>query len=258
MQPLRIALVTDIHRGPDTGAVRGQDALPLLDALVDAARALRPDLLVDLGDRLTDVDAHADRRHLAEVAARLLALPCRRQHLLGNHDVLPRDEQARTLGGADLGPRALELGGWRLVFLDSFDGTIGGRLAPDTLGWLEHALAGPRAPTVVFSHQPLHGQPMTGNRYFEVEYAAEACPRGSERARAILERAGVVRLCVSGHAHWNDLRRVNGIPYLTVQSLTETGYTAGTAAGAWTLLELGRTIRATVHGRDPFEAQLPA
>lgn len=251
---LRLALVTDIHAGPDTGNVRGEEALGLLETFVLEANRLAPDLAVDLGDRLTDVDEPTDRARLAEVAARLKALACPREHLLGNHDTLPREEQEAALGGR-LGNRALDLGGWRLLFLDTFEaGSIGGRVTPEAAGRLSASLEGVER-AVVFSHQPLHGEPMAGNPYFEQKYAAHACPQGAELARAVLERSGRVRLCVSGHAHWNDVRTVNGVPYLSVQGLTESWASGGRAAGAWAWLELGETIRVRVKGLDPFEGE---
>ncbi len=248
---LRIAIVTDVHNGPDTGNVRGPEAVGLLEGFYQDASVLGPNLMVDLGDRITDQTPELDRVNFLAVRDVLARFSCPREHLLGNHDILARDEQERALG-ADLGSHALTLGGWNLVFLDSFDGTTGGHISEATLTWLETNLTHTTLPTVIFSHQPLHGQPMTGNQYFESEFAAFACPTNSDQTRAIIERCRLVRLCVSGHAHWNDVRHVNGVTYLTLQSLTESWATGGLAARAWTWLELDDVIRATVHGRAPL------
>lgn len=96
---------------------------------------------------------------------------------------------------------------------------------------------------------------MTGNQYFESAFAAHACPVDSADARAIIERCRHVRLCVSGHAHWNDVQHVNAVTYLTLQSLTESWATGGLAAGAWTWLELEDVIRVFVHGRAPLRLE---
>lgn len=248
---LRLVIVTDVHNGPDTGNVRGPEAVALLEKFVQEAAALGPDLMIDLGDRITDQTPELDRENFLAVRDVLARFSCRREHLLGNHDVIPRAEQERELG-ANLGSHALEMGGWNLVFVDSYDGTTGGRITGETLDFLERNLATTSLPTVIFSHQPLHGQPMTGNQYFESDFAAFACPVDNAHARAIIERFGLVRLCVSGHAHWNDVRHVNGVTYLTLQSLTESWATAGLAAGAWTWLELEDVIHVSVHGRAPL------
>lgn len=248
---LRVAIVTDVHNGPDTGNVRGPEAVALLERFYREASVLGPDLVVDLGDRITDQTPELDSANFLAVRDVLARFSCPREHLLGNHDIIPRIEQERALN-ADLGSHALELRGWNLVFLESFDGTTGGRISQSTLDWLEANLARTTLPTVIFSHQPLHGEPMTGNLYFESAFAAFACPANSAQARAIIERYRLVRLCVSGHAHWNDVRHVGGITHLTLQSLTESWATAGLAARAWTWLELDEVIRVSVHGRAPL------
>ncbi len=248
---LRLAIVTDVHNGPDTGNVRGPEAIALLEQFVREAAPLEPDLVIDLGDRITDQSPELDRQNFLAVRDALLRFSCPKVHLLGNHDAIPREEQARELN-ADLGSHAVELNGWNLVFLDSYDGTTGGRIFHHTLEFLEANLTQTALPTVIFSHQPLHGQPMTGNQYFESDFAAFACPADNDKARAIIEGCALVRLCVSGHAHWNDVRHVSGVTYLTLQSLTESWATRGLAAGAWTWLELEDAIRVFVHGRAPL------
>jgi hypothetical protein len=58
------------------------------------------------------------------------------------------------------------------------------------------------------------------NRWFERD--PELClVRGRERVRRILEASGQVAAVFSAHAHWNHLGLAEGIPYVTLQSLTE-------------------------------------
>ena len=44
---------------------------------------------------------------------------------------------------------------------------------------------------------------------------------------------------LAGHVHWNTVTLVDGIPHVTLQSLTETFTTHPEPAAAWGLLELG-------------------
>lgn len=256
---LRIAIVTDIHRGPNTGNVFGDKALELLEGFTREAAALSPDLMVDLGDRLTEIEATRDRANLIEVAEILRRLPCPRHHLVGNHDILPKLEQEMILE-ANLSSHAFEMNGWQLVFLETYDGTGAGEVREETVAWLEGTLRASDRPAVVFSHQPLHDQPMTGNPYFEREYADMAHAKNAALVRGVLERINAerpdkVRLCINGHAHWNDVRMVGGIPYVTVLSLSESVLTGGQPSKSWAWLELGETIRLKIHGLAPLDLE---
>ncbi|CAN5622660.1 hypothetical protein BH23DEI1_BH23DEI1_05440 [soil metagenome] len=253
--PLAIGIVTDIHSGPDLAWVGGTAAPALLAAALEHLEALGATILVDLGDRLNDVAPGDDEARLRTVADLFRATSLPTEHLRGNHDLLPVELQSGVLGGT-LANRSIDVEGWHLSFLDTFDGSIAGALAPATLAWLEADLAATSLPTILFSHQPLDGAPLVGNPLFEVDFAAHAHPDAHEEARRIIERAGIVRLALNGHAHWNNLSRVRGVPYLSVQSLVARG-SDGQAAGSHALLELDdERIHVRVYGGEPFEVQL--
>src|SRR5690606_36240965 len=94
------------------------------------------------------------------------------------------------------------------------------RLPEEQLGWLAADLDRTTLPTVVCIHHPLSDLELTGNRWFED--APHICRVANRReVRAVLERSGKVRAVFNGHAHWNHLDVVSGIPYVTLQSLVE-------------------------------------
>lgn len=252
---VRLAVITDLHYGRDTGNVKGPEALTVLNEITSALHGFEPDAVVDLGDRLTDENPEVDRARLLEVARVFKRLPYPRHHLLGNHDTLPRHDQEAILD-TNLGNHSVTMGDWTLLFLESFDGTIGGALRSETIAWLEGQLSAASHPVVVFSHQPLHGEWMQGNPYFEDDFRLHACAKNAEAARRAMESSAKVCLCVAGHAHWSDHRRVNGIPYITVMSATESHWTPGQPSRAWALLELGHTVRLEVFGLAPAVFEL--
>ena len=254
---LRLAIITDLHAGHDTGNVKGPLAIDILEEFVATAHNFEPDAVLELGDRLTDENPQADRARLLELARVFKRLPYPRHHISGNHDLLPKADQEAILE-ANLGNHSAEIGGWRLLFLDTFNGTTGGEIAPQTLEWLEVELSRSTLPVVIFSHQPLHGEWLRGNPYFETDFRDHACPVGADAARTIIERSGKVRLCVSGHAHWNDHRVVASIPYITLLSATESHWSAPLPSRAFALLTLGDGIRLEVRGLAPVTYQLSA
>jgi HAD superfamily hydrolase (TIGR01450 family) len=69
--------------------------------------------------------------------------------------------------------------------------------------------------------------------------------------------AGNVVLCIGGHTHRNHASTIDGIHYLTVQSLSDSYTTQGEAAGAWAMIELGEDVYWRTHGRDPIEFRRP-
>lgn len=246
----RLAIITDLHAGRDTGNVRGPAALEILERIQKQIHALEPDLIIDLGDRLTDENPDTDHQNLLEMARVFKRFPYQRHHVSGNHDLLPKTEQEAILD-TNLGSHATQQHGWHLIFLETSNGTPGGCLSTETLDWLEKELQRSSLPKVIFSHPPLHGQPLIGNPYFETEYAAFAFPQNHEKARKLLEANGSVKMCISGHAHWFDKREQNGITYLTLLGPTETQWTNGTPPESWALLELNGNPKLEVFGLNP-------
>lgn len=261
MQPtLRIALIADIHHGPDLPTKRGSAALPLVERFAAFVRAMSPDLVLELGDRISDETPDLDRRRMAEVADALRALAAPVASLCGNHDLvhLPAEENGALLGQA-MRHRTLDLPGVLLVLWQAEARLVPGRgfaLAEGDLAWLEATLAAADRPLLLATHVPLSGQAQTGNHYFEnrpelARYAEQAA------IRVVLARCPMPLFCVAGHVHWNSLTLVDGIAHLTLQSLTETFTTAPEPAGAFGLLELGGEARFSVAGQDPFACTLP-
>lgn len=258
---LRLAVVADIHHGENSFTKKGSEALPLMAEFRRFVAEARPDAVIDLGDRISDRDHATDLRLEQEVADAFAAIAAPRFHLCGNHD---RDHltvaENEAILGQPLGHRTVDLGDWRLVLwaADSKIHRPGGFVLTEAdLLWLAATVNAADRPLAIMSHVPLSGHAQTGNYYFERNPEFSTYP-GAERARAVLRQARVPVICLSGHVHWNTLTTVDGIPHLTLQSLTESFTTMPRPAGAWGLLELSERIAWTVYGNDPFVAKLDA
>jgi len=258
---IRIAVVTDIHHGADHLAKKGTAALGLLGEFARFVEEARPDLVLDLGDRISDRDAGHDRALQAEVAEAFRGIRAPLRHLCGNHDLefLTVAENGSALS-QPLGHEVVDLGNWQVVLwraearLHRVDGF---RLAEPDLVWLDATLRAASRPTLLVSHVPLSGQGMAGNYWFEHAPERSRYP-GTERIRAVLARARVPLVCLAGHVHWNSLTMVDAIPHLTLQSLVELSTTSPDPAGAWGLLELAAAVDWRVSGLDPFAVRLDA
>jgi Icc protein len=257
----RIAVVTDIHHGQDSYAKKGSAAMRLMAGFTRFVAETGPDLVLDLGDRISDSDHDTDLALEADVARAFAELQVPVLHVNGNHD---RDFLSVAENEAILGQRldhaVVEAGDWQVVLwrADSRLHRPGGFILQDgDLAWLEQTLREATRPTLLASHVPLSGQGQTGNYWFERNPHLSRYDR-TDSIRAALAGAAVPMVCLAGHVHWNSLTVVDAIPHITLQSLVETSTTAPAPAGAWGLLQLGATIDWQVFGLDPFALRLAA
>ena len=255
----RLCLVTDIHHGPPSMTKRGDAALALMEGFVRFANDAAPDLVVDLGDRITDVDRDTDQRLAAEIAAAFRPVTAPVQHLDGNHDLdnLTVEENGAVLGRTDH-HQVVDIGGWRIALWRAdaklYRG-VDGRgfvLREADLLWLSRVAQATDRPLLVLSHVPVSGHAQTGNYYFQNNPPGAGYPM-ADRARAAVAQAGHPVVCMAGHVHWNTVCQIDGVVHLTQQSLTESFTTQGEPAAAWGLLELSDTVRWRVFGLDPID-----
>lgn len=258
---LRIGIVSDVHYGPPFEAKAGPRSLDLLRSALREIERTNPAMLVDLGDRINNAGRDADLRHMRAVAEVFATATVARQHVPGNHDVksISVDENAEILG-RPVGSRLVRCEGWDLVFwcadprvtLEGFD------VPPSDLVWLEEALSRTQGPTVVLSHVPLGGGAMVGNYYFEGSAAAGGAYANLAEIHGVLLQCPRLRLAIAGHVHWNSVHTVDGVPFLTVQSLSDVATSSPEPANAWATLDLGPTeARLAVAGQAPWSVRVP-
>ncbi|MCY6382172.1 metallophosphoesterase family protein [Hoeflea prorocentri] len=258
---LRLAIVADIHHGAPSHTKRGDAALGLMAEFSSFVKDAKPDLVIDLGDRISDVDHETDRHLQAEVAEAFKAIDVPIQHICGNHD---RDHlsvaENEAFLGQELASRTIDINGWRIAFwradskIERKGDQPGFKLPEADLLWLSHMAQTADRPTLVVSHVPVSDHAQTGNYYFERNKRFSTYPEAA-RSRAALAQTRQPMVCLAGHVHWNTVTSVDGITHLTQQSLTESFTTQGEPAGAYGLMELSDTVFWQVFGKDPFEVR---
>jgi len=213
LEPLSFGLCADVHQDVM------HDAPERLAAFVSDMNRRRVAFIAQLGDfcipkkenqGFLDVFHSFDGPHY---------------HVLGNHDTDSENltkngytqEQTKAFWGMERDYYSFVHGGYRFVVVDGNDrpenaGTSYPRLIGEPqLLWLERELRTTEEPVVLLSHQSPEN--------------AEGLENG-DAVRAILERANEsagwrrVLAWFSGHHHLNDLVRVNGIPYVQVNSMS--------------------------------------
>lgn len=264
--PLTIGFVTDLHFGPEArydGKLRkltahaGELTRGVISALNDA---IKPDLLVNLGDDIEDESREADLARYGECQSILRTAKAELVNVAGNHDVifLNRDDLNRFWEREGPLFYSLDRGGFHLVVLHTLERKdVDVRIPEAQLAWLKDDLARTNLPVVVFMHHSASEQDLSDSFWF---YRAPHLALVKERAelRRILEESGKVRVVFNGHVHRNHLDVIRGIPYVTVQSLIENldddAPGRPSAAYAVATLHENRTI-VRVRGNDPARYQ---
>jgi 3',5'-cyclic AMP phosphodiesterase CpdA len=193
------------------------------DAVADI-NAAEVDLVVIKGDI-----ADAGRRdQFAAAAATFARFASPWQAFLGNHDYYGLLEGEPVDGYALLGqqpaPRTLDLGGWRLVLVDTVEpGAHHGVLPDSRLRWLADALEQTRAarlPTLVL----MHHQPVPHRFADRFPNTIGIVPAHSARLFALLGNHPQVKGVLIGHTHQNRVRRYaesGPVPFVEVNCVKD-------------------------------------
>jgi Icc protein len=259
---MKIAIITDIHHGPQSHTKEaGWDGLPHLRRFIDRAIAEKADLVLDLGDHLSDTNHDDDHRYATELAEIFKTFPGKRVHILGNHDVNNlsiADNEA--IFGQSMASSVHDLGDIRLIAWQpdvKIEMGVGLSDAKPHLEWLIDALNADERPAIIATHVPLSGHSQIGNYYFERNAHYSTYPDHADVRRAV-EATGKAALWLSGHVHWNTVTNVGNINHITIQSLSERFTTMPMTAAASAELNInGGAFTLDVFGNDPFHLRLP-
>ena len=256
---MKLAIITDIHFS-GVGSDRF-DTRPLVAHFVDWASRLKVDVLLDLGDRIDDIDRPTDLANAAELARIFERFPGQRVHLQGNHDVVNlTGEDHRALFGDLPGHHVIDLGTMRLLAWQPsvlLDRQVGFPAAAAEAAWLAATLADDERPAIIASHIPVSGASMTSNYYFENNADFATYP-DHDAIRQSIGASGPAAIWLSGHVHWNSISEVAGVKHLTVQSASERFTTMPDPACAYALLEVDNArARLDVFGKDAVTWEFP-
>jgi len=221
MAKLRAAVITDAHYGFDIKDKLGSKAPKLMEHFAKAVNKFDPDVVIDMGDRVSAKSAESDRHYMQEYRKHFNDIAARYECVVGNHDIknLSRGENEEIMDRPATS-YSKDIGGYHLVFwspkvLIDDDGID---IHDEDFDWLRDDLAATDKKVIMFSHVPLDnldGEEL--NPYTRYFFWTQG-----EQVRQILEDAGNVVLCMAGHRHRNRHREINGINYITQQSLTST------------------------------------
>lgn len=257
---VRFGVVADAHIGP-TGYWGGRPqklthySEQFLDEFVDIMNSeVQPDFVVQLGDFIEDADHETDLENFASGIDALDELDCPMYHVIGNHDTvnLSHDE-LEELTGLSQHYYSFDYEDYRFIVLapqPTWDsGSYAVEIPDEQMSWLEEELESSEKEVIIFSHQSLADQDLSGNIWFE-RWPEGALVRNRDEVKDLFEESGNVIAVFNGHLHWNHMDVEDSIPYLTIQSLVEN--VNGKPSAAYAVVELDEdSITVSVFGNDP-------
>ncbi len=264
---MRFSLISDVHLGP-LASYQGKlrKLTHLSESLVEAfalrmREEVQPDLVINLGDVLEDESKERDRERYARFVEILASIGKPVMHVAGNHDTifLTPAELCELWGNAPDVTYSQDHCGVHFAVLRTVEQKrVRIDLPDEQLAWLERDLAATQLPTIVLMHHAASEMKLDGNRWFDGRpHLARIVQR--RETRRIIEASGKVIAVFNGHVHWNHLDIINGIPYITLQSLVENldEDAPGRPAAAYAVCDLNdRRLIITIHGAETLRYQL--
>ena len=202
---MRMLQITDCHLLPEAGAkIYGADTSRSLGSVLESALALpeRPDLIVATGD-LSEDGSDGSYQRLRRI---LLDAGLPVYVIAGNHDSVQAMGRSLIGGPIRMEP-CIDLGAWRIVFLDSkVEGEPCGYLAEAELHRLGETLsADSQRPVIVcLHHSPIRPCPSTGCHL-----------KNDAELIAALDSHANARAVLAGHSHLELERRIQHATLLT-------------------------------------------
>ncbi|QQG37175.1 MAG: metallophosphoesterase [Micavibrio aeruginosavorus] len=241
---LRIAVITDIHYGFDTGAKKGAQAPKLVEEFIDAAHQFGADYIFNLGDKVSSQNPIVDEQFKKSLRAQFKRAACPVIEIDGNHDVRFQAAQSPSTQLITHGYHIIQ---WN-PYLNRY--TREGVIVDDSdIQWLRNELASAQKPVVLLSHIPFGGPESVRKKWKNAHSQELYYPsyfKDSHELRGIIESSGKVMFCLSGHRHLNHHKENNGVHYLIHQSLVEV-VEGDKPAGAYSMIEIdGQEVR--IHG----------
>ena len=233
IKAMKIALVADMHYGKDINYpnYKGVDYVnnlgkTLKDKGQEVSEHLKKyDLVVNLGDVFANQTHENDRENFREALKFLGDLGRPVIHVIGNHEShrITHAELAEDIGQAHT-YYSLDAGGFHHVVLhtvrESESSANPYLVGDEQMKWLAEDLKETALKTLVYVHVPIDEQSLADNYYFS-EHPERGLVENRKEIRAVLEAQGNVLAVFSGHLHFYHMETINGIPYITVPSISE-------------------------------------
>lgn len=237
MSTFTLAQLSDTHLSPSRPFFQFN-----YEIVLEELAAVKPDHVVITGD--LGLNAPDDIADVVYARRQFDRLPCPWTAVPGNHDVglvpfegglhQPINEArlARYRDAMDADRFAVDVGGWRLLGLNSQLLGTGLAAEEEQYEWLAGALSALERPAGLFLHYPL----FLDDEADTSQSHAVVVPAARQRMLALIDETPHLRLVASGHLHEDRLIERNGVAYRWAPStafVTSEGNHGGVASAGF-------------------------
>jgi len=211
---VKIGMCSDVH------LPTMHDSEKRITAFIDSMKIAKPDFIIELGDFAIPT------KEYAHYFAIWNSFPGPKYHVIGNHEMDGGTslEQALAYRCMQNSYYTFSEKGFKFIVLDGndkeFEGQKGYRsfIGKRQLDWLKKELESADQPIVIFSHQGIGIDPGIPGERYSVGNAKEIRSIFEEHNKT--HRDSHIICCFNGHTHHDYAEEVNGIWYITINSMS--------------------------------------
>ncbi len=213
VKSIKIGMCSDVH------LPTMHDSEQRITAFIDSMKIAEPDFIIELGD------FGIPKPEYEPYMKTWNSFHGPKYHVIGNHEMDGGTtlEEALAWRGMRNSYYSFELNGFHFIVLDGNDKKFAEQkgyrsyIGPEQLEWLRKELQVKKGPIVIFSHQGLGTDPDVPGERYSVEGAGKIRSMLEEHNRAA--DTNRVIACFNGHTHHDYAEQINGIWYITVNSM---------------------------------------
>ena len=213
IRTVKIGMCSDIH------VATMHDSKERLTAFIDSMKIAKPDFIIELGDLempKTDYQPFFDIWN---------SFSGSKYHVIGNHEMDGGVtlEEAIAYRKMKSSYYSFSKKGFKFIVLDGNDKKLAEQkgyrsfMGKKQLTWLKNELSRTEEPVVIFSHQGIGSDPNTPGERYSIENSIEVRQLFENHNKTA--KGNRVVACFNGHTHHDFAEEINGIWYVTINSM---------------------------------------
>jgi len=213
LNKVRIGMCSDIH------LPTMHDAEFRITSFIDSMKIAKPDFIIELGDFGIPDERYAPYFEIWN------SFPGPKYHVIGNHEMDGGTSLEEALAYRNMGKSyySFSRNGFNFIVLDGNDKEIPDQkgyrsfIGKEQVSWLKDELIKSKDPIVIFSHQGIGSDPGTPGERYSIKNADEV--RGIFEKHNDTNPESRIIACFNGHTHHDYEENINGIWYVTINSM---------------------------------------